>query len=141
MLLFACPARCWKVGREVRHSPILVVCCTNHALDQFLEGIFKFCERIARIGSRSSSEIMKSRNLKELTMEVQPSWSFIQARRGLIERRDKLREQFSSLMDRVNSHSLDVDSAREILGDKVGKSRRGLAHLDMDFGMGPGSLM
>uniref|UniRef100_A0A2C9K677 NFX1-type zinc finger-containing protein 1 n=1 Tax=Biomphalaria glabrata TaxID=6526 RepID=A0A2C9K677_BIOGL len=38
-------------------SPILVVCYTNHALDQFLDGIVKFCpESITRIGGGCKSE-------------------------------------------------------------------------------------
>ncbi|KAM4688146.1 NFX1-type zinc finger-containing protein 1-like [Discoglossus pictus] len=46
----------WKEG----NSPILVVCYTNHALDQFLEGIHKYrtC-KIVRVGSRSNSELMQ----------------------------------------------------------------------------------
>ncbi|MCL4134925.1 UNVERIFIED_CONTAM: hypothetical protein GTU68_018189, partial [Idotea baltica] len=36
---------------NVNNSPILVVCFTNHALDQFLEGIANFTTRILRIGS------------------------------------------------------------------------------------------
>lgn len=38
--------------------PILCVCYTNHALDQFLEGIFPFEEDIVRLGGRSKSELM-----------------------------------------------------------------------------------
>ncbi|XP_049446635.1 NFX1-type zinc finger-containing protein 1 isoform X2 [Epinephelus fuscoguttatus] len=49
-------------------APMLVVCYTNHALDQFLEGIHKFQqEGIVRVGGRSSSEILKRFNLRELT--------------------------------------------------------------------------
>ncbi|CAJ1050338.1 NFX1-type zinc finger-containing protein 1 isoform X2 [Xyrichtys novacula] len=49
-------------------APMLVVCYTNHALDQFLEGIYKFQkEGIVRVGGRSSSEILKRFNLRELT--------------------------------------------------------------------------
>ncbi|XP_040293905.1 NFX1-type zinc finger-containing protein 1 [Bufo bufo] len=50
------------------HScPILVVCYTNHALDQFLEGIHRFLKAgIVRVGGRSSSEILKKFNLREL---------------------------------------------------------------------------
>uniref|UniRef100_UPI0037E7DECA NFX1-type zinc finger-containing protein 1 n=1 Tax=Semicossyphus pulcher TaxID=241346 RepID=UPI0037E7DECA len=49
-------------------SPMLVVCYTNHALDQFLEGIHTFLrDGIVRVGGRSSSEILKRFNLKELT--------------------------------------------------------------------------
>mmetsp|Transcript_122692 Transcript_122692/g.308566 ORF Transcript_122692/g.308566 Transcript_122692/m.308566 type:complete len:1646 (-) Transcript_122692:74-5011(-) len=104
--------------REVRHSPILVVCYTNHALDQFLEGIFKFCERIARIGSRSKSELMKSRNLKELVGELQPSKEYFQARKGLMDRRDRLREEFAKLLETVDSHTVDAMSARALLSER-----------------------
>ncbi|KAJ8042133.1 NFX1-type zinc finger-containing protein 1 [Holothuria leucospilota] len=48
-------------------SPILLICFTNHALDQFLEGILSFLpEGIVRIGGRSSSEKLKEFNLNEL---------------------------------------------------------------------------
>ncbi|XP_068120429.1 NFX1-type zinc finger-containing protein 1 [Hyperolius riggenbachi] len=47
--------------------PVLVVCYTNHALDQFLEGIHQFLkDGIVRVGARSNSEILKKFNLKEL---------------------------------------------------------------------------
>ncbi|XP_071350561.1 NFX1-type zinc finger-containing protein 1 [Trachinotus anak] len=50
------------------NAPILVVCYTNHALDQFLEGIHKFLQDgIVRVGGRSNSEILKRFNLRELT--------------------------------------------------------------------------
>ncbi|KAM6979789.1 NFX1-type zinc finger-containing protein 1 [Aplochiton taeniatus] len=49
-------------------SPMLVVCYTNHALDQFLEGIHKFLKKgIVRVGGRSNSEVLKSFNLREVT--------------------------------------------------------------------------
>ncbi|KAM4740439.1 NFX1-type zinc finger-containing protein 1 isoform 2-T2 [Anableps anableps] len=49
-------------------APMLVVCYTNHALDQFLEGIHKFLrDGIVRVGGRSNSEILKQFNLRELT--------------------------------------------------------------------------
>ncbi|KAM9759617.1 NFX1-type zinc finger-containing protein 1 isoform 1-T2 [Menidia menidia] len=49
-------------------APMLVVCYTNHALDQFLEGIYKFLKHgIVRVGGRSNSEILKPFNLRELT--------------------------------------------------------------------------
>ncbi|KAF9923656.1 hypothetical protein FBU30_006271 [Linnemannia zychae] len=44
-------------------GPIVVVCQTNHALDQFLEGIMKFEDRIIRLGSRSKSSIVTPRTL------------------------------------------------------------------------------
>ncbi|XP_017560739.2 NFX1-type zinc finger-containing protein 1 isoform X2 [Pygocentrus nattereri] len=49
-------------------TPMLVVCYTNHALDQFLEGIHGFLKKgIVRVGGRSNSEILKRFSLRELT--------------------------------------------------------------------------
>ena len=57
--------------REVKQTPILVICYTNHALDQFLEGIYDFHGgdnegKIIRIGGRSKSEKLKRGNLREI---------------------------------------------------------------------------
>ena len=56
--------------REVHQTPILVICFTNHALDQFLEGIYDFHgsneNKIVRIGGRSKSEKLKNCNLKAI---------------------------------------------------------------------------
>ena len=69
----------WDTGTELldenvedrfllsERRPILVVCFTNHALDQFLEGIHKFHpDGIVRIGATSQSETMKACSLSEL---------------------------------------------------------------------------
>ena len=64
-------------------SPILVMCYTNHALDQFLEGIIShqitqgFEERIpkiARIGGRSQSEEIQKFSLRNLKKDFVPSY-------------------------------------------------------------------
>jgi hypothetical protein len=46
-------------------KPILIVCYTNHALDQFLEGLVPVTDRIVRIGGQSKSETLQRFNLKE----------------------------------------------------------------------------
>ncbi|XP_052040295.1 NFX1-type zinc finger-containing protein 1 [Apodemus sylvaticus] len=55
----------WQINTQ--KFPILVVCYTNHALDQFLEGIY-WCQKtsIVRVGGRSNSEILKQFTLREL---------------------------------------------------------------------------
>ncbi|NXF36396.1 ZNFX1 protein, partial [Nyctibius bracteatus] len=51
----------------VQKSPILIVCYTNHALDQFLEGIYTFQKHgMVRVGGSSSSEVLKQFTLREL---------------------------------------------------------------------------
>lgn len=52
--------------------PILVVCYTNHALDQFLEGLLPFCEpnELIRIGGKSQSETLQEFNLSNIKREL-----------------------------------------------------------------------
>lgn len=47
-------------------GPLLVICYTNHALDQFLEGLLSHTNSIIRIGGQSRSEVLQSYNLKEV---------------------------------------------------------------------------
>lgn len=58
----------WK--RERKMSPILVVCFTNHALDQFLEGMIPFTKSIVRIGARTKSEIIKDFQINNLVKDI-----------------------------------------------------------------------
>ncbi|KAJ7333525.1 NFX1-type zinc finger-containing protein 1 [Desmophyllum pertusum] len=73
----------WDTGTELidhdrddappvsERRPILIVCYTNHALDQFLEGIHEFHpEGIVRVGGRSQSEVMKACSLSELKHQM-----------------------------------------------------------------------
>lgn len=53
-------AEYWRI-----FGPMVVVCLTNHALDQFLEGILKYTESIVRVGSRSKNENLKKYSLME----------------------------------------------------------------------------
>ncbi|CAG8508580.1 12330_t:CDS:10 [Dentiscutata erythropus] len=48
-------------------GPILAICFTNHALDQFLENLLNAgVEKIVRLGGRSKSETIKRFNIEEL---------------------------------------------------------------------------
>lgn len=53
-------------------GPLLCICYTNHALDQFLEGILKIMNtrqmnpKIVRVGGRSKSEILSQFNLRDI---------------------------------------------------------------------------
>ncbi|XP_046620436.1 NFX1-type zinc finger-containing protein 1-like isoform X3 [Neodiprion virginianus] len=45
------------------NGPIVIVCLTNHALDQFLEGVTKHTTSIVRVGSRSKNEALSQYTL------------------------------------------------------------------------------
>lgn len=63
-------ARVWNSTSR----PILIVCYTNHALDQFLEGMLKFCpDDIVRVGSRSQSKALSPFNISEVKKRLKES--------------------------------------------------------------------
>lgn len=43
-------------------TPIIVICYTNHALDQFLTGILNITKNLIRIGSQSQNEVLEDYN-------------------------------------------------------------------------------
>lgn len=51
-------------------AQILVVCYTNHALDQFLTGILKCTSDIVRIGNQSKNELLDQFNLRQLNDSI-----------------------------------------------------------------------
>ena len=68
------------------NSPMLMVCYTNHALDQFLEKVLEFLpsEEIIRVGGRSKSEKLEACNLRKVTYRYR-----------LYEKRDEVNEKMS----------------------------------------------
>ena len=61
----------WTTGQ----SPILVVCFTNHALDQFLDYILKLTingesPNVVRVGGRARSERMKQCTIREIIQDM-----------------------------------------------------------------------
>jgi hypothetical protein len=54
-------------------GPILCVCYTNHALDQFLEALLdRGITKIVRVGSRSNSERLQGLSLTEVAKKDKP---------------------------------------------------------------------
>ncbi|KAI2478280.1 NFX1-type zinc finger-containing protein 1 [Pyrenophora tritici-repentis] len=51
-------------------GPIVVVCYTNHALDQFLEHLIKIgLTKVIRVGGQSHSEMLEGYNLRDISKE------------------------------------------------------------------------
>ncbi|PIK53269.1 hypothetical protein BSL78_09843 [Apostichopus japonicus] len=77
------------------NKPLMVVCYTNHALDQFLEGITEFEPHgIVRIGGRSSSEKLRDFNLSKLRQSASTGksaiWEYGQVRREMVSTAKKI---------------------------------------------------
>ncbi|XP_060877240.1 NFX1-type zinc finger-containing protein 1-like [Metopolophium dirhodum] len=54
-------------------KPIIVVCYTNHALDQFIEGILSFTDKVVRIGGQTKSKIIEKYSLRNISREHRKS--------------------------------------------------------------------
>lgn len=74
------------------NSPMLVICFTNHALDQFLEGLIGTTDKIIRIGGQSKNEKLGRFNLKEYARKINPGvW--------------RARDQLNSYLMKINNIS------------------------------------
>lgn len=56
--------------QEVKGCLMLVICYTNHALDQFLEALLQITDSIVRIGGQSRNEAMDKINLNKLRRSI-----------------------------------------------------------------------
>lgn len=54
-----------QVWNEERNRPMLIMCQTNHALDQFLELLVPVTKKLIRIGSQSKSNILTPFNIQK----------------------------------------------------------------------------
>lgn len=101
----------WRIDRNagVRHNqnvqqrldPILCICYTNHALDQFLEDLVKKgvpLEHIVRVGGRSKSEVLATRSLHALSKQKKSPPEY----KKWIEAKQRAQELEAS-MDRYSS--------------------------------------
>ncbi|XP_030831943.1 NFX1-type zinc finger-containing protein 1 [Strongylocentrotus purpuratus] len=99
---------------EENPTPILLVCYTNHALDQFLEGILTFHHTgIVRVGSRSKSEKLQPFNLSRMV-----------GRRGIhdeeyVQRRVRdVKEDVDATKRRVDITQARIEGARNGIIDE-----------------------
>ena len=123
--------RCLLENREAwdpdKVSPMLMVCYTNHALDQFLEKVLEFLpkEQIIRVGGRCKSPQLEKCNLKLFTDEhrmherrreirdmiKQKVWE-MRGRKKLLSKADKELLEFDDLENLLDSeHAEQLYSA------------------------------
>ncbi|XP_047487944.1 NFX1-type zinc finger-containing protein 1-like isoform X1 [Penaeus chinensis] len=57
-------------NHKVKSSPILIISFTNHALDQFLEGISEYTNKIVRVGSRTNSTTIARFQIKHIVRSL-----------------------------------------------------------------------
>ena len=103
----------WNKNR----GPILVLCYTNHALDQFLEGILRFNKSIVRVGSRSKNPALEDYSLanlrrksdnRNLPRDIRANFFNIRAQK------DELEEEMREINVRIEASRNHLFSEKEL---------------------------
>jgi len=99
---------------ETDTSPILVVCFTNHALDQFLEGIHQYCRenKIVRIGGRCKNENLQRFTLhnvkKDLRNNRSRSFKLMQNERDCRKSLRENEEKINLISNKIRKTTQDI---------------------------------
>ncbi|KAL4221266.1 NFX1-type zinc finger-containing protein 1 [Mactra antiquata] len=110
------------IGKTVQ--PMLIVCYTNHALDQFLEGIIKFFKGdVLRIGGRSNSKYLEGNHIKVYRKIRYGPKSPI----GIMQRnKEQANKALEEMMNVISDISKSIEIYRcEIIHERVLKSVMG----------------
>ncbi|CAI2168909.1 11576_t:CDS:10 [Funneliformis geosporum] len=82
-----------KENRKTNLGPILTICFTNHALDQFLEHLLDVnIKNIVRLGSRTKSERIKAYNIEEVCRNIPFGKNGYDLRKSLNEIESRVKE-------------------------------------------------
>ncbi|XP_072020381.1 uncharacterized protein [Amphiura filiformis] len=104
-LLFNCHAWCHGESEEDwDNRPILVVCYTNHALDQFLEGIYEYEKNIVRVGGRCKADSLQHcciANIKHAKRKSRQVPDHIHRRRADIQEYYDMRDILEAAHERI----------------------------------------
>ena len=128
------------VNRPAAHRPILVVCYTNHALDQFLEGIHEYHpDGIVRVGGRSNSEKMQECSLRQKKRELQQAKAMPrEIRRAFFEIHQEVRYEQSLLNGTVKTINWCYEGVNSVVKNPDHDKR--IMKPALAYTMGPRSL-
>ncbi|KAM0712369.1 hypothetical protein Q7P37_011464 [Cladosporium fusiforme] len=98
------------VREKAKLGPVVVVCYTNHALDQFLEHLIREgIQKVIRVGGRSASEMLENHNLRKIARDEGKSkhdkWQAATAYRDL----EKLEKSSRNLLGRLHGMRKQAD--------------------------------
>ncbi|KAJ7385065.1 NFX1-type zinc finger-containing protein 1 [Desmophyllum pertusum] len=115
--------RCLLENRETWDpdgiSPMLMVCYTNHALDQFLEKVLEFLpkEQIIRVGGRCKSQQLEGCNIKLFTGEYRLHQRRREVR-DLIQNKVREMRLWKELLAKADTELLEFDDLEELLNSE-----------------------
>ncbi|XP_031766048.2 NFX1-type zinc finger-containing protein 1-like isoform X2 [Galleria mellonella] len=103
-------------------TPMLIICYTNHALDQFLEGILEVTKNIIRLGSQSKSKILEPYTLNNMRMQMKSKYSYLYgSKRAELEKIFKEMTDLQSEIEKCEKEILTYKTIKPYLkiGDKT----------------------
>ncbi|CAH3193640.1 unnamed protein product, partial [Porites evermanni] len=97
-------------------SPMLMVCYTNHALDQFLEKVLEFLpsRKIIRVGGRSKSDKLQNCNLKKFTYRYRLNGKREEVREKL-RQNDKEMKMLKQQLAKADHKLLDFEDVEQLI--------------------------
>lgn len=87
-------------------TPMLIICYTNHALDQFLEQITKVTPDIVRLGGQGRSQIADLYNINRMRKKVQSKHSYLYA---------KKRSELNLVFEEITKIQTDIDKCENMV--------------------------
>ncbi|KAH7439976.1 hypothetical protein KP509_04G085400 [Ceratopteris richardii] len=121
---FLSPCQSAADMEDTADGPILVVCYTNHALDQFLEGIYEHEEEIVRVGGRSKSPVLEGCSLQKLLLGER-SWyneELQSMNRKLHEQKQVLQREIEDCISLLNAEYVTKHALLDIASREQVKS-------------------
>ncbi|KAK3589654.1 hypothetical protein CHS0354_015152 [Potamilus streckersoni] len=119
----------WSIGPDGNPDPrpMLIVCYTNHALDQFLEGLLSYFNGdIIRVGNRSTSEKLANYNLHNYRQRFRTGRQIPQE---VYLNRIDARNEMELFKVEINRRAVEIQNARtNILHEDFLKSYMGDAY-------------
>ena len=118
----------------IEHRPMLIVCYTNHALDQFLESIIEFYKGdVLRVGGRSASEKLKDRNISNYRMKLRAGKELPSQ---IYRARRDAHEELRSLSESINRTSREIEFVeREVVHEDVLQPFMNSSYADLRCGL------
>jgi len=107
-------------------APILIVCYTNHALDQFLEGIFQIADNnIVRVGGRSQSELLENCVLHRIRSDMKENRNVpmilhqtFRELRSEMEGLEKDINRTTLIIENINCHIMQYSILRRVMSNR-----------------------
>ena len=102
------------LDESICQRPIFVITQTNHAVDQFLEHIMAEETNVIRIGSRSESELVKTRTLYEVKKQAFEDSECPDKIRQLRRQFGEIRRQLQNLQKVIEQYTADLKETKDI---------------------------